>query len=361
MRRWWTVPVTLCALAVLAMAVVAALRAGGLVALPGDVPVEARELVERTAAALDTVAVRGTVVTRALTPHGLVTTRAEVHRGDGRVVVRYLAGPAQGTTIYRDGDAVWARGPRGGLRRQAQLGDGWSAELLERNWQFTIVGRRRVAARPTIVFSGRGPGGSLTVAADRATWFPLSLERRDSAGETITATTWQIADFSVAPPPPPEPPPAGHGPPRGERRRIALADLQEAFEAGAHDFTLLEPTWLPPGFELEGWYLHEGPGGVMVEARCTDGLRALLVLQRSAAAPEPPGGGPAHRPGGRGMGRGGGAMRGQAGMGYGPMMHLRGAGGHAVRRVIGDTAATVIGPIRAEDLERVANDLQPSS
>ena len=53
MRRWWTVLVALCALAVVVTAIVAALRAGGLIALPGGGAVDARELVERTASALD--------------------------------------------------------------------------------------------------------------------------------------------------------------------------------------------------------------------------------------------------------------------------------------------------------------------
>jgi len=355
MRRWWTVLVALAALAVVAMAIVMALRAGGLVTLPGDVSIDARELVERTAAALDTVAVKGTVVTRVLTPQGLAKTRAEVHRGDGRVVIRYLSGPARGTTIYRQGDAVWARGPQGGLRRQAELGEGWSAELLERNWHFTTVGGRRVAGRRTIVFMGRGPGGALTVAADRETSFPLSIERANPEGETLSATTWQTADFSVPAPPKPEAPP-GQGGPHGRRTRVTLDEAR-----AAADFAILGPAWLPPGFELEAWYLHEGPGGAMVEARYTDGLRPLLVLERSAAAPAGPAAGPPRGPGGRGMGQGGGAMRGQGGMGRGPMMRLRGASGDAVRRVIGDTSVVVMAPIRVEDLEHVVNSLEPAA
>ncbi len=352
MRRWWTILAALSALALVGIIAVMALRASGLITVPGEQTIVARELVERTAAALDSVAVKGTVLTRVLTPRGLVRTRAKVHRGDGRVVIRYLSGPAKGTTIYREGSAVWARGPQGRVRRQAELGEAWSRELLRRNWSFATLGRRRVAGRPTIVFTGTGPGGSITVAADRETAFPLGIERRNTDGQILSTTVWQTADFSVAPPPKSEAPQrvsAGQG---GRRSRVTPGEAR-----AAADFPVLEPAWLPRGFELEAWYLHRSPGGTMVEARYTDGLRPLLVLERSASA-SPERGGARRGPGGRVMGMGRGPMRGPGGAGTGAMMRLRGTGGEAVRRVIGDTAVVVMGSMRVEDLERVASSLR---
>jgi len=89
----------------------------------------------------------------------------------------------------------------------------------------------------------------------------------------------------------------------------------------------------------------------MAESRYTDGLRPLLVIQRRT----PVGRGLGQRgPGGRGRGE----PTDRPG-GRGPMMHLRGAGGDAVRRQVGDVTVVVIGPGPMGSLERVADSMQP--
>ncbi len=342
MRRWWMVLVALAALATIGIGV--GLVVQGLRGPRGDALVLARQAAE----ALESVTVKGTVHTLTLTPHGAVRTRAEVHRGEGRVHIRYLSGPASDMEVYRQGDLVWARGPRGQLRRQAQLSDGgWHGELLERNWRFRTAGEDVVAERPTIVFTGTGPGGELRVSVDRATGFPLAIERTGPDGRTVSESIWESADFSVAPPPEMEAPPAAEGHEHGHRRRVSPAEARAAV-----DFELLEPGWLPAGFVHEAWYVHEGRRGTMVESRYTDGLRPLLVIQRRMSAGQEHGERAPRR-----EGRGGPRQR--AGGPHGPMMHLRGAGGDAVRRQVGDVTVVVIGPGLVESLERVTDSMRP--
>jgi len=335
MRTRWKVVI-----AVAALAVVGAIAALVLRGMRGDG--DALALVRRAADALEQVAARGTVVTSARTPRGLVETQAEVHRGDGRVVMRYLSGPARGVEVLRDGDVVWARGSHGQVRRRAELGSmGWREELLERNWDFRIAGERVVAGREAVLVRGTGPGGELTLALDEETGFPLTIKRADRDGRTISATSWQRVDFSVEPPPRVEPPAA---PPEGRehrRRQVTLEELRAAV-----DFVVLAPTWLPAGFEQQAWYVHEGRRESMAEARYSDGLRPLVILQRSAARRH-------QHPGLRRQ------MREHQGPPPGGMRgHFRGAGGDAIRRQHGETMVIVIGPVPVDDLERVADGMK---
>jgi len=368
LRRWWQILVVLSALVALGMTLVWVLG-------PGRGSAEALALAQRAAQALETVTIKGTVRTLALSPRGPVEARAEVHRGEGRVHIRYLSGPAEGMEVHRDGASVWSCGPEGAERHRAQIGDaGWSHELMRRNWQFRLRGEASVAGRPAALLTARGPGGRLAVAADRETGFPLLLKRSAPDGRTLSETVWETADFSVAPPPQVEPPADTQVAERSRRRRVPVEEAQQAV-----DFTLLAPARLPSGFALDGWFVRERRRGVVVEARYTDGLRPLLVIEQSARAaaaepdgPErpdrvaregqrrgpgdgPPADGPARQPGHM-HDR---PMMGGRGMHHGPMMHMRGAGGRAVRREIDGVLVTVIGPDLGEALTDVLESMEP--
>lgn len=369
MRRWWQVLVVLSALAALGMTLVWVLG-------PGRGSAEALALAQRSAQALDTVSVKGTVRTLALTPRGPVEARAEIHRGEGRVHIRYLSGPAEGMEVHREGASVWSCGPEGAECHQTQIGDGgWSHELMRRNWHFRLGGERNFAGRPAMLLTARGPGGRLMVAADRETSFPLVLKRSSPDGRTLSETVWRTADFSVGPPPVAEPP-AGAQVRQYGRRRVTVEEAQAAV-----DFTLLAPTRVPEGFTLEGWFLRERRDRMVVEARYTDGLRPLLVIEQNASTPAAPAGAdrpdrpdrpdrgsvrraPDGVPSGEGRPREdmheGPMMRGRRmGMRHGPMTHLRGAGGRAIRREIDGVLVTVIGPDLGDALTDVLESMAP--
>ncbi|MBD3292891.1 MAG: hypothetical protein GF393_08215, partial [Armatimonadia bacterium] len=239
---------------------------------PGE---DAGELVRRASEALRQVAVKGTVRTFARTPEGERKVEAKMHRGDGRFVMSFLGGPAEGATVYRQQGAVWVEREGGQAVRRADVGDeGLGRELLERNWTFTSEGTRRVAGRWATLVRGTGPGGSIELAVDRKTDFPLHISRRDPRGQLISETTWTEADFSVEAPPKAKPPKRRDRP---HRKAMTLEEIRAAV-----DFTVHEPGWLPEGWELQGWYLREGQRGQMVQARYSDGLRPMMVIQLSA-------------------------------------------------------------------------------
>lgn len=353
MKRWLTV-----------LGVIAGLAAAGIVAwlLVGVMrgpEAGAMRLARQAAEALDTVAVRGTVLTETRTSRGLVRSRAEVHRGDGRVHIRYLSGPAEGLEVFRQGRIVWASGA-GGVTRRAEVEDhGWRERLLERNWQFRVTGEETIAGRRATVVEGRGPGGRLVLALDRASGFPLALRRIDGEGRTVSATTWQSVDFDAQPPERVQAPEAAEdGHPGHHRRPVELAAVPDAVQ-----FEVYAPAWLPSGFAETGWFIHRGRRIVMVEARYSDGLKPLVVLQRAEgtaiapSGPPPSGQPPDGRPEfGRGRTFDRDKLREHV---RDRFRRLRGSGGDAVRRSIGDTIVVIMGPVDESDLRRMADSMRP--
>ncbi len=347
------------------------------VSMTGGSRQDATELVRQARAALEDVSVQGTVLTIVRTPEGEREVRAEMHRGDGRFAMRILSGPGEGTRVRRQQGAVWVEGREGQVGRHADIGEaGLQPELLARNWHFTTAGTRRVAGRTTTLVRGSGPGGSMTMAIDRETAFPLYIGRRDPRGELVSETTWQSADFSVEPPALVEAPPGAE---QGRHRKaVTLAEARAAVQ-----FTVLEPGWAPDGWELQGWYLHHGPRAALVQARFGDGMRPMVIIQRAAGQEPPerePGAQPRPQPGAeRGVGRAEWRQRAQErraagadrprrspepngaereGRARSELEHLRGAGADASRREIDGTLVVVMGPISREERERVLDSMK---
>ena len=366
-RIWWKV------LGVIAMVTAIAL-ASWLVIAHVTGPVEEPDpLVRAAAQALREVSVKGTVVTVVRTPQSEREYRAEVHRGEGRTVLRYLDGPAEGMAVHRQRGAIWVEGREaeaGRGTRRAEVGErSLETDLLRRNWTFRTAGTRRVAGRSTTLVQGTGPGGSLTLAVEHETGFPLYMSRRGPDGVRISESTWLDVDFSV------EPPPKLDLPEKREERRRTRTTPEEAREAV--EFTVLEPTWLPDNWELRTWYLLERPhrpAAATVEARYTDGLRTLTIMQRSAVRPDADEDRPDReayrrerrqyreewrsdredRPDGP-------AMRDHFGQGEPGWRQLRGIGGDASRRVIDDTIVIVMGPLSEQERERILDGMRPPS
>ncbi|MFW5866490.1 MAG: sigma-E factor regulatory protein RseB domain-containing protein [Armatimonadota bacterium] len=360
MRGWMKV------LGGVALVVAVLLIVGLILRYTGEPGEDATALVQQAARALDEVAVQGTVKTIVRTPDGRVETRARMHRGDGRFRMRLLSGPGEGSEVFRQGDAVWVEREGAERVRRASVGEhALRNELLERNWEFRTAGTRRIAGRRVTLVRGEGRGGSINLAIDQETGFPLHISRRDRQGKTISETTWVDADFSVQPPPKAEPPPA----PRDERRRRAVS-LEEAREAVS--FTVLEPGWLPEGWELQGWYLLDREIGMMLQARFSDGLRSMMIIQLDAEGIRDMMRGRVQqrreRMEGEGGPRSGETRRRPRDDRQGPpqprremreriqrhgSMHMRGAGADASRRVIDGTLVVVTGPIGDDTRERV--------
>ncbi len=326
---------------------------------PGE---DADVLVQQALEALKEVPVKGTVVTTVRTPDGRREVRAKMHRGDGRFMMRILSGAREGAIVVRQEGTVWMRGREGKLTRRTDIGQtGIEPKVLRNNWSFETAGTRRVARRWATFIRGYGPGGSVKLAVDRETSFPLYIARSDSHGDLISETTWREVDFSVEPPRKLKPPARREG---HRHRRMSLEDVREAVA-----FTVHEPGWLPDGWELQAWFLHDRPVAKVVEARFSDGLRPMVILQRE----EPDRSGRQladeqrrkqwkrwrdHRREMRNR-RDDQRPMPRERHGRGPLQHLRGAGADASRREIDGTVVIVIAPVSADQREKVLDEMKP--
>lgn len=318
------------------------------------------ELVVAAQQARTTVACKGVVQTRAYTPEGLVQSRAEVHRGEGRVVIRYLDGPAEGMEVIQADGQVWTRGGRGRGGRMMHTGHGAGEvdpDLLGEHYFAHIIGQATVAGRPaTRLALRRHDGGGLDLWLDRESSLPLRTVVILPGGKAVSDTQYESIQYGVQPP-------SAQTPPRGQHGAgMAIEPTDAAGMEKALGFTPLQPSYVPAGFRPQGSYLHRMHGGQRVagEMRYTDGLEALSIIQAKAGEAGMRGGG--HGPPGRGggMGRGRGSREGH-GKGSGvPRRFERGLGpsGDVVVTREGDIDIMVMGDLPRDELERVAAGMQ---
>lgn len=328
----WKLPLIVAAL----VAVMAAIAVGISLRLPRSDP-QALALMARAARALEEVPVRGVVETTMETPRGPLEIRAEVHRGDGRAHIKYLSGPRAGAEVFKQGGQVWAKAPDGKVRRGGRCRHlPWQEDLIEKNYRAWLGARGTMLGRPVTYVTSEGLAGLLKLAVDEATGFPLLMTRRGPAPGMAMSTLYSEADFSVAAPPEMEPPQDAPREPPHRGRAVTARELQEAV-----GFALLAPTYLPKGFQLQGYYLPERGPHKLAEIRYTDGLRVLLVVERGTRE------------------RGRGPMRPRRPHHRGRMEVMRGWHGQAARRLVGDVTVIVIGPLPSDELARVADSVQP--
>jgi len=320
---------------------VVALVAGGVVlahhlrALRSDP--EALRVMERAAKARHDVTVGGIVETTVRTRDGLRRMRAEIRQGAGRMHLKSLSGPNAGAEVFRQGRQVWATGPDGKVRRGARFREApWEHGLVKRNYRVQLGNKTTLLGRPVTYVKGKGPAGELTLAADDETGFPLAMERRGPDGKVIMSTRYVQVDFSVDPPPEREVPKAAVVAAGLRGRPVSRQELERRIGR-----ELLMPTYLPKGFELEGYYLRERGRRKVAEIRYADGLRVLLVVEDMRPARRATEQIERRRPHGRK-----------------PMEAMRGLHGDAVRRRVGDIVVIVVGPLSEAELGRVADSVR---
>jgi len=305
-----------------------------------------------------TVACKGVVQTRAYTPEGLVHSRAEVHRGEGRVVIRYLDGPAEGMEVIRSDGQVWTRGGRG-RGRMMHTGGGAAQldpDLLGEHYRAHIIGQATVAGRPaTRLALRRRDGGGLDLWLDREYSLPLRTVVILPGGKAVSDTQYESIEYGVTPP-------SEQTPPAGQQgAAMAIEPTDAAGMQRALGFTPLQPRYVPAGFRPQGTYLHRMHGGRRLagEMRYTDGLGSLSILQREARGEAlQRGRGPEGR--GGGMGKGHGPPEGQGKGGGVPRRFERGLGpaGDVVVTREGDVDIMVMGDLPRDELERVAAGME---
>jgi len=308
---------------------------------------------------------RGTVQTRAYTAAGFIQSRAEIHRGSGRVIIRYLDGPLEGAELVQMDGSVWLRGGGGRGRRAMHVGEDppcVDRDLLREHYVVRVLAPARVAERPALhVAVRRERGGGLDLWVDQQNHFPLRTVAIASDGRAISDTRYETIRFDVEPPVSQAPPPSEQGP------SVAIEAIDDRALQETVGFKLMKPRYIPPGFKEQGSYLHRLRQGTRLaaELRYTDGLSPLSIIQMQAGRPGRVNGqgrglnGPQD---GRDGGEHGGRWRGQGDASHTPGTPRRferalGPLGNVVTVQKGSINIVVTGALPREELEKVAEGL----
>jgi outer membrane lipoprotein-sorting protein len=293
-----------------------------------------------------------TMRTRVPTPSGPAESSLKIWRKAGRQRIEYLSPPLQGRILLDDGRGVYWLEP--GKRSASIAPTGREIErlgLLMRNYQVSTAGTGTVAGRNATILKvtpRRPPGPWRKLWIDRATSVILRTDSYNSDDQFLSSTYVTSVDFNAEVPQSLLQVPVGWSLERvgrDEMRRWSADALSARI-----GITLREPSYLPPGFVLDGWYLAStGRGMPNAHARYTDGLNSLSVFQHSYG----PGKGR-----GKGMGRGWRGGRGPVEEGTADPCQMLAVGtGRCLRAPRQDRMYMVVADLPEAELRKVADSL----
>lgn len=301
--------------------VVAAVSAGGLFSAHQRRQAEASQLVRQSLAAERTVRAKGTLEARILAGGQWRESRAEQKRDGLRSVTSYADGP-EGVRIVDTGKKVARvddRNQRAVVVGPAKRHPG--ADVILRNYRPVLEGETSQAGREARLLALRSRHRrhlAKRVALDRRTTFPLRTQTYNADGKLVSESAYQSIQFDV------EVDPKDFEVPQDYEiidRRPQRQQVSPAPKIGEVEPAL--PTYVPQGYELEGYYAGTRHHVVrFLEIRYTDGLRDLSLYEhlRGTGRPKrpddehrpPPSAAPEREPG-AGPGPGVGPRRGPGG------------------------------------------------
>jgi outer membrane lipoprotein-sorting protein len=237
------------------------------------------------------------------------------HSAPDQTRIEFLSGGPEGSAIIQRGDRHYLRSASGDLRAWPHDSAPARVDLLLENYTVRKLRVEQVAGRKAFVLSvePKHAGNPRKVVwIDSATGLALRTQLFDSNGDLSEESAFQEIDFhpifapglfevTGAPPTPSPPPPA------------------------EPDFTLRRPEYVPPGYLLVSTATWRERGGrIMAHFRYTDGLNTLSLFERRADSESR-----------RGPGWGG-----------------------RVSGVAGDMRFSLIGDIRLEELQKMAESIK---
>jgi len=230
---------------------------------------------------------RGTSVTYCYLPKPL-ETRADVwHKGLYRERIGYLTGPLKGYTIGCDGTHNWqsdanAKTVKVTGKRASEEQTEQRFDLLVRNYRVTLDGAATLAGRPASILTVKprnlgNPWRRLWI--DQKTFVALRTDDYLPNDRLKTRTVLETIDYSpmnddlLFSVPASS---AGDLPsvPMAATRAMSAELIKEIYNLDSP-----RPAYLPPGYELERYYLYRCEcGDKAVLARFVDGLNTLSIF-----------------------------------------------------------------------------------
>ena len=246
-------------------------------------PDEARGLLQRVQSARQTASLQARLVTSVRFNDKVLRSEAILSRAPGLVQMQYLTGRFAGWRVYEQDGMVWRVDPQGKAQpshagpEPSGLGMRFTPDLTVHYDGPGFAAWRRVQ-RYTIA-PGNAGQARLCLAVDAQTSYPLRSRRYDLQGQLLSSTTVRSIDYQAAPPQrvavPPEASRAQSRAGKGGRSQPATTAELEKMLGGP----LLQPKYIPAGFQPRGSFMHQSPRRQFAELRYSDGLRTLAVMQ----------------------------------------------------------------------------------
>jgi len=218
-----------------------------------------------------------------------VLEAAVVAAPGGRQRIQYLTAPLKGVTIWYDRGAAYRYNPaRDRLTvatRRAQPSDFTAEEQqLLSNYSATLVGADTRAGRPVWIVDLRPlrePGPWRRLWIDQQRWLVLASTQFDAHDKKRQAKEFLAIRFRSAA----DTEPVLFRPPADLLRHAVAIRPSDEFTVPKLreivEFRLRTPTYLPPGFSLDGAYLHPCGEAQLLGARLEygDGVKRVTLIE----------------------------------------------------------------------------------
>jgi outer membrane lipoprotein-sorting protein len=258
---------------------------------------EAKKLLKAATQAPETQEYIAQATTFATYGNRLLHSEAEVYNArGGKYRIEYKIGSLSGVIVGRsEPDMTWRYDPlhRRLITEKLAVSQAdpnhYDLNMLLKNCRAKVKMHTTVAGRPAteIVLEPKAGGGSRTLWIDPETGVILRSEERNVENDLVAATTFHSITYGKTASPEQFLP----IPPTGKPIKW-IAENDFAREAGdprqisrTIGVPLMEPKYIPTGYQKEGYYLYNCPGCASKAAitRYVDGLNSLTVVQSSSS------------------------------------------------------------------------------
>lgn len=228
----------------------------------------------------------GEMRTTSYLPTGELSTEVVVYRKAGMARYEYRSPLLRGLVLIDRGGTLIRLDPttRTGTVETAHRGPA-TVDLLLKNYQATLAGVENLLGRQTDVIllkrrQAEGPSRKLWI--DRKTGTILRIEQYNSSGKLVSRSFYTSVNWNA------DPDDSLFTVPAGWRRVVAAQQperhrdkLQLSRELG---FTVREPSYVPPGFVLDGFHLVYRPNRLpSVHIRYVDGLNSISIFEHQCS------------------------------------------------------------------------------
>lgn len=288
----------------------------------------------------------GVLRTTTVLQTGEVDSEVVIYRKQGMTRYEYRAPELGGLVLIDKGNTLIRLNPatRTALVETVHQSPA-TVDLVLKNYQASLVGQERLLGRLVDVVTlkpRKGSGPSRKMWIDRLTGVVLRTEQYNSAGKLVSRSAYLSVDWNANPDDSLFAVPAGWKQvqsPLQPERHLDKAELSKQI-----GFTVRQPSYVPPGFVLDGFHLVYRPNMLAsAHIRYVDGLNSISVFEQRF----PPG-----------------ARRGR-GFQWGRRMGKRGncefftsSEGNVLVKEAGGIRFTVVGDLPETELQKVIDSLR---